>query len=289
MSDIYVGQLVSSNTLEHHGILGMKWGVRRFQREDGSLTSAGRKRKLVNEHKNEAEKKREFKENRHDRAARASQRDADDLRKHGYTKEADAVQKVADRQREKANAIREKSRLNSPDTKKRILKGAAIVGATALGAYAAYKIYDKKVPKYINVGKTIVDHSSSSSTTDLSKMFPQNPNHPNKVLKSTFNMSRTDNIDRTLNYSRSVPNPDRKIFKASGKNELNSGKLISNRKSFSDPEKSKRANQIIDKFNSDVDKAVKDYRSGIINRKEYSDRIKSLQNKVDISDKKKRR
>lgn len=28
----------------HHGILGMKWGVRRFQNKDGSLTSAGRLR-----------------------------------------------------------------------------------------------------------------------------------------------------------------------------------------------------------------------------------------------------
>lgn len=44
MSDIYVGQLVSSNTLEHHGILGMKWGIRRYQYEDGTLTPAGKKR-----------------------------------------------------------------------------------------------------------------------------------------------------------------------------------------------------------------------------------------------------
>ena len=30
--------------LAHHGILGMKWGVRRFQNEDGTLTEAGKKR-----------------------------------------------------------------------------------------------------------------------------------------------------------------------------------------------------------------------------------------------------
>ena len=32
------------NELYHHGIKGMKWGVRRFQNADGSLTDAGKKK-----------------------------------------------------------------------------------------------------------------------------------------------------------------------------------------------------------------------------------------------------
>lgn len=39
--------LKHSGILKHHGIKGQKWGVRRFQKKDGTLTSTGKKRRFT--------------------------------------------------------------------------------------------------------------------------------------------------------------------------------------------------------------------------------------------------
>ena len=62
MSDIYGVWSYNDAALYHHGIKGMKWGVRRYQNPDGTLTAEGRKRygtaeKMYYERAKEARKK----------------------------------------------------------------------------------------------------------------------------------------------------------------------------------------------------------------------------------------
>ncbi len=94
-----------SPSLEHHGILGMKWGVRRFQNADGSLTAAGRKRygaETKPREQNTKEKaktassqsttlrqvKNEEKAKEYQKKAEQAKSDAESLRSDGATSEA---------------------------------------------------------------------------------------------------------------------------------------------------------------------------------------------------------
>lgn len=47
----YGYELIRESDLTHHGIKGQKWGVRRFQNDDGSLTSRGQVRYAKKEYK----------------------------------------------------------------------------------------------------------------------------------------------------------------------------------------------------------------------------------------------
>lgn len=50
---------MNNNELYHHGILGQRWGVRRYQNEDGTYTKAGEARRKKEETKNNRRKNKD--------------------------------------------------------------------------------------------------------------------------------------------------------------------------------------------------------------------------------------
>lgn len=50
--------IIVNGELYHHGVKGQRWGVRRYQNKDGSLTKAGKRRKAKEDYENEIEGRR---------------------------------------------------------------------------------------------------------------------------------------------------------------------------------------------------------------------------------------
>ena len=63
--------------LSHHGIIGQKWGVRRYQNRDGSLTSEGRKRRGLSDKKEDGPVKKLVKNAKEKSAAKKAQTEAE--------------------------------------------------------------------------------------------------------------------------------------------------------------------------------------------------------------------
>ena len=106
-------EVIFSNELYHHGILGQKWGIRRYQNSDGTYTAAGKaryaqyKEDILNRKKAESGKIKEF-----NKMGETIQDKADELYDE-YTK-AFKNMKFSDKQKEEIWAQLRKD-LVSPD------------------------------------------------------------------------------------------------------------------------------------------------------------------------------
>ena len=81
--------------LSHHGILGMKWGVRRFQPYSVNPRKSGESGKEVGEAK---KYKESLNTKRLRRSVRRLDNDIDSLKTHGYAQEAEGVRAVREKQ-----------------------------------------------------------------------------------------------------------------------------------------------------------------------------------------------
>ena len=149
-----------TNELYHFGIKGMKWGVRRFQKEDGTLTKLGQARKDHNKSyhnaKNKAKAKAEYKQAKHEyKRDKISEKDVRDFRELMATKYSSNKEK-RDLYRNMTDEELRDDIVKKQNLKKTIVTTAAVVGLSA-AAYIAYRNYSAS-----NLQKKILDGLESN-------------------------------------------------------------------------------------------------------------------------------
>jgi len=136
------------NNLQHYGVKGMKWGVRRYQNKNGTTTSVGKQRRKAENY-----------------STKQRIRDRKIYGKGAESRINKRMLKGESIQSARHNEVERKARIDTgKKIAKTVTKGVLVVGGTVavsklLSKYGNFSLFDKGVitETVINTGKHIVN------------------------------------------------------------------------------------------------------------------------------------